>query len=157
MSSGYPAQQPVSAQTVLDGYARMQAGELDRREPASINLLLQAGARTEAQDALQARLDAHPGDAYAQAVLVELACWDPSTHTAGGFAAQEWLIAHADPALTGYVQARADFLSERAEHAGDLFGAARIAQLSPLVALLLAGGLLWLALRMLARISAVRP
>ena len=151
-----PAQQPASAQSVLDGYARLEAGEMNPLEVESINLLLQAGARVEAQDALLARLAAMPGDPYAEAVLVELACWDPSTHAAGRIAAQEWLINHTDPSLTGYVQARADFLSERAEHASDLGGAAQLAQLSPLFALLLAGGLLWIALRMLARLSASR-
>lgn len=149
-------QQPASAQTVLDGFARITAGELDRRETEAINLLLLAGARAEAREALLARLEAMPGDAYAEAVLVELACWDPSTHAEGRAAAQEWLVAHTDPGLTSYVQARADFLGERAVHADEVGGAASLAQLSPLLALLLAGGLLWGAIRVLAGVSVAR-
>jgi hypothetical protein len=151
-----PAQEPVSAKTVLDSHARILAGEQDARDEASINLLLQASASVEARDALHARLASMPGDPYAEAVLIEIACWDPSDYAAGRVAAQEWLIDHTTPALTGYVQAREDFLSERADHAKDLSGAAKFAQLSPLLALLLAAGLLGAALRMLTRVSALR-
>lgn len=155
--SSHPAQQPASAQTVLDGYSRMQAGELDAREVEAINLLLQAGARVEAQQALQERLDSMPADPYAEAVLIELACWDPSHHAAGRLAAKEWLLAHTDPGLTGYVQARSDFLGERAAHADEVGGAAEIAQISPLLALLLAAGLLWCALGALMGLSESGP
>lgn len=153
----YLAQQPASAQTVLDGYARMQAGELDSREVETINLLLQAGARVEAQQALHERLDSMPADPYAEAVLIELACWDPSHHATGRLAAKEWLLAHTDPGLTGYVQARSDFLSERAIHLDEVGGAAGIAQISPLLALLLAGGLVWCALWALKGLTEFGP
>jgi len=147
------AQEPVSAQAVLDGYARVKAGESDPREPDSINLFLQAGARVEAQAGLAARLVDLPADSYAEAVLVEIACWDPSSYAAGREAASEWLLSHTDPGLTGYVQARADFLNERALHAEDVGEAAGLAQLSPFLALLIAGGLVWGTLRMLTGLS----
>jgi hypothetical protein len=157
MRRSTPGQQPASAQAVLDGYARIQAEELDPRNVEAINLLLQAGARVEAQEALRARLASMPADPYAEAVFIELACWDPSGHAAGRLAAKEWLLSHTDPGLTAYVQVRADFLSERADHTDAVGGAATIAQLSPFLALLLAGGLLWGALRVLVRISESGP
>jgi hypothetical protein len=144
-------QEPASAQAVLDGYASIVAGESDPRELATINLLLQAGARVEALSALQTRLETMPADPYAEAVLVEIACWDPSSYSAGRLAAQEWLVQHTDLGLTGYVQARADFLGERAQHADEVSGAAGIAQLSPFLALLLAVGVVWGSLRVLVR------
>lgn len=131
-------QGPTSAKDVLAWHSRAQRDEVDVREPSSINLLLLASAKSEARVALNDRLVGMPEDPYAEAVLVELDCWDPGSHESGLAAAKTWLIVHTDPMLTEYVQDRKDFLEERAEHRDVISDAAGVAQLFPLLAVVFA-------------------
>lgn len=142
------------AQAVLRHDAAVRSGELDPRGEQSINLYLQASAAAEARAGIDARLADLPDDPYGEAVLVEWYCWDPAYYEAGKSAAKSWLIMHNDPGFTPYVQARSDFLQERADHRADVDAAATLAGVFPVLGLVVAVLIAWLAQRVLPRFTA---
>lgn len=145
---------PSNAQAVLTHHASVVRGEVDARSDGSINAYLLASAASEARAGIEARLADMPNDPYGEAVWVEWTCWDPGTHEEGRSAAKTWLIEHNDPGLTGYVQARADFLTARSTHIEAIDSAASVALWFPWLATLVAVGLAWCGQRSLARLLA---
>lgn len=141
------------ARQVLAHDAAMRRAELDPRETASINLYLRASAAVEARAGIDARLLDMPDDPYGNAVLVEWFCWDPAFYEEGRTAAKSWLIEHHDPGFTPYVQARADFLKERADHHLEVEQAAGLASIFPVLGTLFAIALAWFVQRMLPRLA----
>jgi alpha-D-ribose 1-methylphosphonate 5-triphosphate synthase subunit PhnH len=134
--------QVPDARSILNLQLQIDLGQSAAGSEASVNSYLQAGAWQEAHDGLQLRLASNPHDPYAEAVLVELACWDPTTYTAGLAAAQAWLATHDGALYQPYVQTRQDWLVEKQLHHDQVQGAAWGSRLYPVLAVFLA---LWVA------------
>lgn len=145
------------ARAVLAHDAAVRRGEIDPREDQSINLYLQASAAREARAGIDARLADLPDDPYGEAVLVEWYCWDPAFREEGRSAAKTWLIEHNAPGFTGYVQARADFLSDARDHATEVQQSAQLASWFPALSLLAAIALAWLGQRVLSKLADSQP
>ena len=141
------------ARQIVAHDAAVRRGEVDPLETPSINLYLQASAAAEAREGIDARLAALPNDPYGEAVLVEWCCWDPAYYEQGQAAAKSWLIMHNDPGFTAYVQARADFLADRAAHQLEVNEAGVLAGAFPVLGLVAAVVLAWACQRILPSLT----
>lgn len=146
--------QEPGAREVIAHHQRVASGEAEAGSEATIGVYLQAGAHAEAAAAVQARLAGQPDDAYAEAIRVELACWDPADHAAGHAAATAWLAEHDTPTLTPWVEARAKWLEQQLGHRAEVADGSALARAWPLLALLIALGLAWGGWRLAARLVA---
>jgi hypothetical protein len=126
------------ARSILKLQLQIDLGQRSVTTEASINGYLQAGALHEARNGLRLRLAAQPHDAYAEAVWVELACWDPSTYQTGLAAAQAWLSNHDVALYQPYVQTRHDWLQQKLSHQDQVASAAWSSRLYPVLAVILA-------------------
>ncbi|MBC8406496.1 MAG: hypothetical protein H8E15_14850 [Planctomycetes bacterium] len=143
----YSAQQ--DAKSILNLHGQWQLEPTALPSDGYINALLIAGAKTEVLQNLQARLVQNPDDAYAEAVEVEVGCWDPATHAVAMADAGSWLIKYDNHPLKDYVKTRHTWLTTEIEHSWLVQGKETMARIYPALALLLAIGICFISFKIL--------
>jgi hypothetical protein len=141
--------QQADAKAVMEHFQSQLKGADPDTSEQGINFLLAAGAQGEVLQALELRLQNSPADPYAQAVSIEVGCWDPATRQQAQLDATQWLHQHPAHHLKDYVQVRKDWLDEGAGHMDNVSSKQAVAQLFPLLAIGLAFLLCTLGLRAL--------
>ncbi len=126
--------QQADASQVLKHYREAFGGAAPDLGEASVNVLLAAGAKSEVLHALHLRRQLDPVDPYADAVAIEVGCWDPSTRMEARLDADDWLEQYPDHLLSEYVKVRHEWLNGELIHMEDVVMKEAYAQTFPFIA-----------------------